>query len=396
MKTKPTVLIVDDETFVRESLAEVLRHAGLSVHAAKSVDEATRLLATENVEVVISDLRMPKKDGMALLRDARRAGIPIPIVMITGVGTLTEAVTAMKEGAYDFLQKPVDPGVLLRVVERAAEHHALLAEAERAKRRREELDQDRQLVGASAAMERVRASIEQVAATDATVLLAGESGTGKELAAWLVHRRSARKDGPFVVVSCAGLGAGEFELEGSGGRAGKDPTEREGRIASADGGTLVLDQVGALEPGSQTKLLRFLETGAVQTPGGAAPRRADARVLAITNADLAAAVKGGTFRADLYHRLNVFPIALPRLAEHKEDLAAIVEHLLLRAARKRPFGDVSLKLASAALEVLARYDWPGNVRELENLLERAQIVAQGRDLDAPLFESLLELPFPAP
>ncbi|MFO1009193.1 MAG: sigma-54 dependent transcriptional regulator [Planctomycetota bacterium] len=398
MKKKPNVLIVDDETFVRESLAEVLKSEGFGVFAAAGVDEGVRVLGAESVHVVISDLRMPKKDGLVLLREAKRAGIPIPIVMITGVGTLAEAVTAMKEGAYDFLQKPVDPRVLVKSVERAAEHHVLLASARRAQRAVEELDAARQLVGSSAPLERVRASIAQVAPTDATVLLTGESGTGKELAAWRIHRSSPRKDGPFVVVNCAAFAAGEFELEVFGCKKGAHghADERVGRIASAEGGTLVLDQVAALEPKLQVRLLRFLETMELQCVGDSVARRVDVRLVAITNEDLAAAVKAGTFRADLLNRLNVFPIAMPRLAELKEDLPAIVNHLLLRAAQKRPFGGVSLKVTPEALEVLARYDWPGNVRELENLLERAQIVAQGRDLDAALFEGLLELPLPAP
>ncbi|MBK7874756.1 MAG: sigma-54-dependent Fis family transcriptional regulator [Planctomycetes bacterium] len=398
MKKQPNVLIVDDETFVRESLAEVLKHEGYGVFSAAGVDEGVRILGAETVHVVISDLRMPKKDGLVLLREAKRAGIPIPIVMITGVGTLAEAVTAMKEGAYDFLQKPVDPRVLARVVERAAEHHGLLVEARRARNVLAELDATRQLVGASSALERARGMIAQVAATDATVLLSGESGTGKELAAWLVHRKSARGEGPFVLVNCAAFVPGEFELELFGCKKGAQGAaeERVGRIASAEGGTLVLDQVGALEAKLQARLLRFLETMELQPAGEATARRADVRVIAITNEDLGAAVKAGTFRADLFNRLNVFPVPMPRLAELKADLPAIVNHLLMRAAQKRPFGGVSLKVTADALEVLARYDWPGNVRELENVLERAQILAQGRDLDAGLFESLLELPLSVP
>jgi two-component system response regulator HydG len=394
MKPKPRVLVVDDEAFVRDSLCEMLRHEDVGVLAAASVDAAVEVLRRETVHVVISDLRMPEKDGMALLREAKRAGIPIPIVMITGVGTVADAVGAMKAGAYDFLQKPVDPRALLRAVERAAEHHALVAEVQGLRRRLAEQDQGRELVGSSAALEKVRALIAQVGPRDATVLITGESGTGKELAARLVHRRSARAEGPFVLVNCATLAVGEFEAELFGStRAGE---ERTGKIAAAEGGTLVLDEIGALDPKLQAKLLRFLETGEVQPLGASAPARVDARVIAVTNEDLAAAVKAGTFRADLFHRLNVFPIAMPRLAEHKEDLAAIVDHALLRAASRRPFGGTSTRLAPDALEVLARYDWPGNVRELENLLERAQILAQDRALDAALLESLLELPLPAP
>jgi DNA-binding NtrC family response regulator len=392
------VLVVDDERFVRDSLTEMLRHAGFAVSSAASVAEARVLLTEHAVHVVVSDLRMPKQDGLELLRDARRAGVKIPIVMITGVGTVAEAVAAMKEGAYDFLQKPVDPAALAHAVRRAGEHFALTREVRTLRGRVARAEPEGELVGHSPALERVRARIAQVAASAATVLVTGESGTGKQLAARALHAGSARSAGPFVVVNCAALVESEFEAELFGARAGP-AGERDGRVAEAAGGTLVFDEIGALKPALQAKLLRVLETGEYQPLGAARAEAADVRVIAITNDDLAAAVKAGHFRADLYHRIQVVPLALPPLREHKQDLPAIATHLLARAESRRPFGGGRARLTPDALEVLARYDWPGNVRELENVLERAQILAPVSatgELDAEFVQSLLETPLTTP
>lgn len=395
------VLVVDDERFVRDSLTEMLRHAGFAVSGAASVEEARARLAEHAVHVVVSDLRMPKEDGLALLRDARRAGVKIPIVMITGVGTVAEAVAAMKEGAYDFLQKPVDPAALAHAVRRAAEHFALTREVRSLRGRVARAEPAAELVGSSPALERVRALVAQIAASDATVLVTGESGTGKQLAARALHARSSRAAGPFVVVNCAALVESEFEAELFGVRSpsGAEADVRDGRVAEAEGGTLVFDEIGALRPALQAKLLRVLETGEYQPLGAARASTADVRVIAITNEDLAAAVKAGAFRADLYHRLKVIPLALPPLRELKQDLPAIAAHLLARAEARRPFGGAHARLSADALEVLARYDWPGNVRELENVLERAQILAPAAAsgaLDGEFVQSLLETPLPAP
>jgi len=390
------VLIVDDETFVRDSLTEILRAEGFVAHAAANVDGALALLHAEPVEVVVCDLRMPRKDGLALLREARHAGTRIPVVLLTGHGTVADAVAAMKEGAFDFLQKPAEPGALVRVVRRAAEHFALVRELRSLRGRQAVREPERRLVGSSPALQHVRELIEQLARSDVGVLISGESGTGKELAATEIHRQSRRAAAPCVFVSCATLAAAEFESALFGCGAAAPGGEREGALAAAEGGTLVLDEIVALDAQAQLRLLRFLETGEVRAAGGGRARTADVRVLATTNQDLAAAVAAGRLRADLYHRLAVFLLALPPLCEHKEDLGEIARALLLRAEARKPFGGGEARLADDALEVLARYDWPGNVRELENVLERAQILARGGKLDGPLFASLLETTLPAP
>jgi len=363
----PSVLVVDDEPFVRDSIAEVLRADGWKTHAAAGAREAVAFLESQGVDVIVTDLRMPEGDAFLLLDHARKGAVEIPIVVITGVGTVAEAVRAMKAGAFDFLQKPVDPEELLLLARRAAEHRRLLAEVRALRETVRGLRAPRALVGKSASMERVRALIAQVARTDATVLVRGESGTGKELAAGEIHRRSARGARPLVRVHCAGSPEGAFERD---------------RVAEAEGGTLVLDEVGALTPTLQTRLLHLLESGR------------DLRVIAITNEDLAARVKSGEFRADLYWRLDVFPIEMPPLREHREDLPEIVRHFLDWAGREHP--GAGPRPTQEALEVLGTYGWPGNVRELRNVLERAVILAGDRELDADLFRSILEsAPAPA-
>jgi len=400
MNPKIQVLVVDDESFVRESLCEVLAAEGMRVQGADGARGAAELLALRRFDVIVSDLRMSDGDGMHVLEESRRHTPPIPIVLVTGHGTVPDAVRAMKAGAYDFLQKPVDPDELAVVVRRAAEHRALQAEVQSLRDTVQGLQKTGALVGSSAAMMRVKAAIAQVARTDATVLITGESGTGKELAADEIHRASGRSKGPLVRVNCAAIPEDQFESELFGHRRGSfigAVDDRAGKFARAEGGTLVLDEIGALRPGMQSKLLRVLESGEFQRVGDAHTQVADARVIAITNEDLKARVKSGAFRADLYYRLDIFPIEMPALAKHKEDIPAIAAHLLA-TAQLRHGGEVAGQhgaLAPATLEVLTSYDWPGNVRELRNVIERAVIVAPGGALDADLLRSILESAVPA-
>jgi DNA-binding NtrC family response regulator len=383
------VLVVDDERFVRESLTEILKNEDMRVAAAAGAHEAVRALESQPFDVIVTDLKMPDGDGLVLLQEARRSGVAIPIIVVTGVGTVSSAVEAMKAGAFDFVQKPVDPAELVLLVRRAAEHRGLLSEVKQLRSAVADLREPRALLGDSAAMKRVRESIAKVAPTDATVLLQGESGTGKELAAEEIHRASPRAAGPFVRVSCIALSPQSIEAELFGDRTGK--------LAEAEGGTLVLDKIGMLDLASQAKLLGLLERGEHQAPGEPRPRKIDVRMIATAILDLAAKVKNGTFRADLFYRLNQFPIEMPPLRTHKEDIPEIAEHLLERARRRqRMAGAVgaSSRLSRESLEVLASYDWPGNVRELGNVLERAVIVAAGGELDAELFRGILESTLP--
>jgi DNA-binding NtrC family response regulator len=316
--------------------------------------------------------------------------VGIPIIVVTGVGTVGAAVEAMKAGAFDFVQKPIDPAELVLLVRRAAEHRGLLSEVRKLRHAVEDLREARDLIGSSAAMRGVKESIAKVAPTDTTVLVLGESGTGKELAAQGIHARSARAENQIVRVNCAALSDEAFDRELFEVRTGK--------VAEAEGGTLLLDEIGLSKLASQTKLLGLLERGEYQVAGEPRTRRADVRVVAISNEDLAAKVKSGAFRADLYYRLNPFPIEMPALRTHKEDIPEIAAYMLERARRRQKIaasGGPSAALGREALEVLASYDWPGNVRELGNAIERAVIVAGTHDLDAELFRGILESALPS-
>jgi DNA-binding NtrC family response regulator len=384
------VLIADDEPFVRESLTEVLAGEGMRVVAVGGGREALRALESQPVDVVVTDLKMPEGDGMALLAETRRHGVAIPILVVTGVGTVSSAVEAMKAGAFDFLQKPVDPAELVLLVRRAAEHRGLLSEVSRLRRTLEDLRERGELAGGSPAMQRVRDVIAKVAPTDATVLVRGESGTGKALAAEEIHRASSRAGQAFVRVSCAALAEDAFDVALD--------AQRGGRLATADGGTLVLDEIGTLKAASQARLLGFLERAERPSLASSGSPPPDVRVIAITNEDLNALVKSGAFRADLFYRLNLFPIEMPPLRAHKEDIPAIAEHLLERARQRRKnavAGPARTRLSREALEVLSSYDWPGNVRELSNALERAVIVAGDAELDAELFRGIVESSLPS-
>ncbi|MBL8857979.1 MAG: sigma-54-dependent Fis family transcriptional regulator [Planctomycetes bacterium] len=376
------VLVVDDEPFVRESLVEVLLAEGLEVATAKNVREARSQLKKRAFDVIVSDVRMPGESGIQLIDEAQARLPPTPIVLVTGVGTVGEAVAAMKKGAFDFVQKPIDPDALVLLVRRAAEHRALLAEVQSLRGARAD-EADSRIVGDSAAMERVRTLIAQVAPGDTPVLVQGESGTGKELVARAVHAAGPRARGPFVRLVCAGVTEEEFEAQLCGTRR-----SRGGRLEEAEGGTLVLDLIGNLSAANQARLFAVLESGEYRRPGEAEPRVIDARLVTLATVDLAQHVKAGTFRADLYYRLAAFPILIAPLREHKEDIAAISAAWL--ASRGADPLAVGAALSPAVLDVLASYDWPGNVRELENVLERAAIVSGASAPTPEVLRTILE------
>jgi DNA-binding NtrC family response regulator len=365
------VLIVDDEEFVRDSLEEILQRQGLETSAAAGAQEAVRFLERRDCDAIVTDLRMPRGDGLSLLAEARRRGVAIPIVMITGVGTVGEAVQAMKAGAFDFLQKPVQPEELVRVVTRAIEHHGLQRELQQLRGTVASLRRAEALVGSSAAMRALREQLARLAATDSTVLISGETGSGKELCAREIHDRSARSARLLVRIDCARFGGSAEELAL--------------RLSEAQGGTLLLDDVGALRPEAQAPLARLLERGEYEDAGGAL-RTADLRLVATTSEDLAARVRAGKLKAELFHRLDVVPLRLPPLREHLDDLPEIAAHHLQHAK----LGGQARALAPDACEVLASHEWPGNVRELRNVLERALIVAGEGELSGDVFRSILE------
>jgi DNA-binding NtrC family response regulator len=391
--TRPErVLVVDDEAYVRESLSEVLQGEGYRVSVASDAGSALEALEHETIDVVVTDLRMPSGDGLALLAGASGRAVPVPVVVITGVGTVGEVVAAMKAGAFDLLQKPVDPEELCLVVARAVEHRGLVGEVRRLRSAVRDLAAGRRLVGGSQAMRGVRDLIAQVAPTEATVLLVGESGTGKELVAQAIHAASPRAAGPLVRVNCAAIPGELFESELFGHKKGAFTgalDDRVGRFEEAERGTLVLDEIGTLRPDVQAKLLRVLDAQEYQPVGESRSRVADARIVAVTNEDLARRVEQGTFRPDLLYRLNVFPIVVPPLREHMEDIPEIVASLLERARAALP-GAAPGELPGGVLDVLGSYSWPGNVRELRNVIERAVIVAGDAPLDASLVRTILE------
>jgi two-component system response regulator AtoC len=374
------VLVVDDEEDIRSFIAEALESRDLEVVKARDGQEAAELCAHQEFHLVITDLTMPRLDGLSLLRKLRAETPETEVIVLTAHGTVNNAVEAMKLGAFDYLQKPLSgPDELRLLVRRALEMGDLRAASDRHQRSERKAPQ---LIAADPLSLAVAEQIRKVAATNATVLLLGESGTGKEVAARAVHSESPRSAGPFVAVNCAAITETLLESEIFGHEKGAftGATEaRRGRFELADGGTLFLDEVGELAPGLQSKLLRVLEERKFERVGGSRTVSVDVRLVAATNRDLAVEMQAGRFRADLYHRLAVFPVRLPPLRERKKDVIPLAEHLLVRIGED--LGRRGLTLSAAAKTALLARDWPGNVRELRNVLERAAILTDGKQLE---------------
>jgi two-component system response regulator FlrC len=368
------ILVADDEEGIRSFVAEALEADGHAVEQAVDGRDAARKLAERGFDLLITDLRMPGLDGMALLRRVRAEQPEVEALVLTAHGTVDSAVEAMKLGALDYVQKPIgSPAELRLLVSRALERRTLLALRDRAAR---ETEGEEQLTWGDPAMKPVVAALRKVAPTSATVLLAGESGTGKEVAARAVHRWSARAAGPFVAVNCAALPENLLESELFGHEKGAFTgahERRRGRLELAEGGTFFLDEVAELRPELQTKLLRVLQERRFERVGGTQTIEADVRWIAATNRDLRALLEGGRFREDLYHRLAVFPVRLPPLRERRADIPPLAALLLRRIGEE--LGRPRLKLDAAASRRIADADWPGNVREMRNALERAAILA---------------------
>jgi two-component system, NtrC family, response regulator HydG len=378
--TRPPLrlLVVDDETIVRDSLGAWFRQEGHRVSTAENAKEALRLCAERRFDIALVDIRMPGLDGLELQARLAAADPELTIILMTAYASVDTAVRAMKAGAYDYIVKPFDPDDLSLLVKRAAEHRSLRAENVRLKKSIESAAAPPPLLGCSAVMKKVAEMVETVAASDATVLILGESGTGKELVARAIHAGSARRYNPLVVVNCAALPEGTLESELFGHEAGAFTGARarhKGKFETAEGGTVFLDEIGEVSPKVQVDLLRVLEEKVVTRLGGNTPLPVDFRVIAATNRDLPALVTAGTFREDLYWRLNVFTIEIPPLRERREDIPVLAERFLDRFAQamsRKP-----LRLSPATLEVLQSYPWPGNVRELQNAIERAVVIGSG-------------------
>jgi two-component system nitrogen regulation response regulator NtrX len=385
------ILLVDDEANIRRMLGALLRSEGFAVTEAASGNAALLLLDQTDPDVVLLDLMMPPgPDGLETLTRMRDRGRSAPVIMMSGKAQLTDAVRAVKLGAFQFLEKPLTLEAVLVTVRSALELNRTRAEN---RALHAELARRGTLIGSGPAMQQVRALISRVAPTEARVLITGESGTGKELVAAAIHEESHRKGRPFVTVNCAAIPRDLVESEMFGHERGSftGATERRiGRFELAHEGTLFLDEVGDLSQEAQAKLLRTLETGELQRIGAQTVTHIDARVVAATNRRLDDAVSNGGFREDLFFRLNVFPIHLPPLRERLEDLPALVVHL---AERVRPRHAATF--TQAALETLVSYSWPGNIRELANLVERLSILS-GPVVDAPAVRQVLRGPSSPP
>jgi DNA-binding NtrC family response regulator len=372
------ILVVDDDLTSRKGLQDLLTAWGYEVSAAADGREALERAAERSPSVVITDLVMPGLDGMGLLAALKRDHPATAVIILTGQGTIESAVQAMKDGAYDYLTKPVDPTRLQLLLDKALERTETVREVHLLRRQLRQRGALGQLVGSSKAMQDIMSQLELVAPTDATLLLVGESGTGKELVARTVHNLSPRRRGPFVAVNCAAIAESLLESEIFGHEKGAFTgavERRQGCFELADGGTLFLDEVVEMQPATQVKFLRVLQEGQFRRVGGKNEIQVDVRIIAATNQDPVKALQEGALREDLYYRLNVFTLSLPPLRERLDDLPELVQALLEEFNERH--GRAVRGVDEGTLAVLRQHRWPGNVRELRNVIERAVIVCPG-------------------
>ncbi len=382
MPQRGRILIVDDESNARAALSEILREDGFATETAADGFKALGKLDEFVPDVILTDLKMPGLDGIAFMEKARAAAPGAVFVVMTAFGTISSAVDAMKKGAENYLLKPLDPGALSAVVERAMEKARLVQEARRLRDRLRERNALSHIVSADPKMQAVLELVAQVGPSKASVLVTGESGTGKELIAEAIHAASPRAKAPFVRLHCAALSESLLESELFGHERGAFTgafSRREGRFKQADGGTLFLDEIGEVPAAVQVKLLRFLQEKTFERVGGNETLRVDVRIIAATNRDLGAEIKKGAFREDLFYRLNVVAIDLPPLYDRRGDVPALASFFLRRYAAEN--GKTIETFADDALEALVEYRWPGNVRELENVVERAVVLCDGHRIE---------------
>jgi DNA-binding NtrC family response regulator len=381
VSTNGRILIVDDESNARNALAEILREEGYSCETAADGFKGLGRFAEFEPDLVLTDLKMPGMDGVEFLTKVRERSPGLPVVVMTAFGAVDTAVQAMRSGAIDYLNKPINTGELLIVIERAMQESRLRRESLELRRRLDERYRFENVVGAAPAMQQLFKMAAQVAQSRATVLLTGESGTGKELIATAIHQRSSRSSGPFIKLHCAALAESTLETELFGqdadvglGRA------REGRLEQASSGSLFIDEIADISPATQIKLLRVLQEHQFERHNSTTTVQTDVRIIAATNRNLKVLVSEGKFREDLYYKLNVVNLHLPPLRERASDVPALAAQFLKRYAEEN--GKRVERLSESALSRLSAYTWPGNVRELENVVERAVVLAEGGVIEA--------------
>ncbi len=384
------IAVIDDKEILRESLSMALSREDHSVTPFSDPLEALSEIKSQRFDAVLVDLKMPRMDGLTLIREVRAAGCDTPLIMMTAYATVSTAVEAMKLGAFDYIQKPFEADAVAVIVERALDHARLRRENEALRTSVDDLRRQRTLVGSGPAMQALRKELGRVSASHATVLICGESGVGKELVASFIHQASPRADRAMLCLNCAALSASllESELFGHerGAFTGADRT-RKGRFELADKSTLFLDEISEMALPLQAKLLRVLQEGEFERVGSSLTRHADVRVIATTNRNLEDWVAKKKFRADLYYRLNVLPIAVPPLRERLEDLPELCTHFLSLARSEDAV--VAKSFSPEAMRLLSHYPWPGNARELENLCRRAATLCPGETIEASLISGWL-------
>lgn len=372
------ILIIDDERAIRNTLKEILEFEGYTIDVAENGRQGLDRALMGAYDLIFTDIKMPEMDGMEFLAKyregmAQQNSEEAPVVVITGHGSVDAAVDALKGGAFDFIQKPLDLNRLLLTTKHALEHKSLVQET---KVLRKKVGKRNQMIGESPAIERVRAIINKVAATEARVLITGSNGTGKEVVAHLIYENSQRAKGPMVEVNCAAIPSELIESELFGHMKGSFTgavKDRAGKFEQADGGTLFLDEIGDMSLSAQTKVLRALQENEITRVGSDKSIKVNVRVLAATNKNLKQEIEKGNFREDLYHRLNVIPIHVPDLKDRKEDIPLLVNHFIQMICTEQ--GWKSKSINEDAIQALQQHDWPGNIRELRNVIERLIILS---------------------
>ncbi len=394
------ILIVDDELVVRDSLLKWFSLEGYQVKAAASARDALELLADParrtEIDVALLDIKMPGMDGIELQQRLRETDPDLIVIIMTGYATVESAVQALKQGAYDYITKPVDPDELTHLVAKALEHRKAKREVVRLRENIAELQPPTHLVGKSAGMKRVEELIGMVASTDATVLITGESGTGKEVVARAIHSSSPRRLMPMVVIHCGALTETLLESELFGHEKGAftgAQYRKKGKFEVADGGTVFLDEISDISLRTQTDLLRVLQEKEVVRVGGNQPIKVDFRCVAASNKSLPDLVKAGAFRPDLYYRLNVVNIQIPPLRDRREDIPLLADHFLRKLCTQTNRANPP-RISTEAMDLLISHDWPGNVRELENAVERALVIGRGTELTPADFSFQFHQPKP--